>query len=59
MTVSVPEVPGKHMFDFHLTSNKCSGLVEQVFERTFSGQRRIQCPTPPAELPRWTNPHKQ
>jgi len=38
MTVSVPEVPGKHMFDFHLTSNKCSGLVEQVFERTFGGQ---------------------
>ncbi|MBA52279.1 MAG: hypothetical protein CL456_09245 [Acidimicrobiaceae bacterium] len=59
----VPTVPvglrtGKHVFDFYLTSNKCSGLVEQVFASVFlwivNG-----CHTPVAQLNRWPIGHER
>lgn len=42
---------GKHTFDFYLTSNKCSGLVEQVFARCFE-RTVIGCHTPITQLTR-------
>ncbi|PDH67157.1 MAG: hypothetical protein CNE88_08105 [Acidimicrobiales bacterium MED-G01] len=57
-TVPVAIPLGKHVFDFYLTPNKCSGLVEQVFVglflRTANG-----CHTPVAQLNRWLIGHKR
>ena len=57
-TVPVGLRVGKHVFDFYLTSNKCSGLVEHVFEQRF-GRAVIGCHTPVAQLNRWLTLRKK